>query len=83
MSAENVFYITGSIFFFVLLVLNLGLVALVILAYKRIVDLRNAAPAKFVTFLKEKNNAGLQAVGISLVGFILSLLRSKIKKNSS
>lgn len=77
----NIFYVLGIIFFLTCLIFIVLAIACIVSLYSRVTRLRNELPMKVVSYLKDNNKIHMKALGIALVGFILSLLRGRAQAN--
>jgi hypothetical protein len=75
----NVFYVLGIIFFLTCLTFVILGIAFIVNLNSRISKLRMEFPMKVISYLKENNTTQLKAIGIAIVGYILSFLRGKVQ----
>ncbi|MFO0704092.1 MAG: hypothetical protein U0525_05220 [Patescibacteria group bacterium] len=80
MDLASIFYILGIIFFVSTFLLFVGIAIFVYRLYTKVTNLKKEAPAKVIGFLQSQNSAGMKAVGVALVGFLLSALKNKISR---
>ncbi|MBP6994342.1 hypothetical protein KBB12_03805 [Candidatus Woesebacteria bacterium] len=76
----NVFYVLGIIFFltcFIFVVLAIGFI---VSLYSRINKIKTEFPVKVISYLKSNNTTQLKALGVAIVGYILSFLRGKVQE---
>jgi hypothetical protein len=79
MDIQSIFYVLGIIFFVSFLLLLVGVLVVGFFIYHKVKIIRSQVPTKVVSFLQGKNNEGTKALGIALVGLVISLLRRKFR----
>lgn len=82
MDLASIFYILGIAFFisaFILMIVG-GVAAYQV--YHKIETFKKQAPMQVVSYLQDHNSAGMKALGISLVGFFMNMIKSRLNKRS-
>jgi hypothetical protein len=78
MDIASIFYSLGIIFFASFFLLILGLIIFIWRLYTGITGFKKSLPTKMMGFLQSQNSAGLKALAIAFVGFLLSALKNKV-----
>lgn len=83
MDLASVFYSLGIIFFVSVLLLMVGLVIFAWRLYTGVTNLKKEMPGKVIGFLQSQNSAGIKAVAVAFVGFLLASLKNKVSGKKS
>lgn len=83
MDLQTAFYILGIGFFLSGLLVLIGIIIIIFILHRRFKMMRDRIPSGFISYLQWHNSASIKALGISLVGFALSYLKSRFQKNDT
>jgi tRNA-binding EMAP/Myf-like protein len=50
--------------------------------YHKIETFKKQAPMQVVSYLQNHNSEGMKALGISLVGFVMNMIKSRLSRKS-
>lgn len=77
MDLASVFYTLGIVFIVSCMLLFVGIGIFIWRLYTSLSNLKKEAPMKVVGFLQSQNSAGLRAVGVAIIGFILAGIKNR------
>ena len=80
MDLASIFYLLGIIFFVSVFLLIIGVIIFVWRLYVGVTNLKKEMPTKVISFLQSQNSAGLKALAVAAVGFLLTAMRNKMSR---
>jgi len=80
MDLASIFYLLGIIFFVSVFLLIIGIAIFIWRLYTSVANLKKEMPGKVIGFLQSQNSAGLKALAVAAVGFLLTSLKNKMNR---
>lgn len=83
MDLASVFYTLGIVFIVSCMLLFVGIGIFLWRLYSSFMNLKKEAPMKVVGFLQSQNSAGLRAIAVAFIGFLLAGIKNRFNSKKS
>ncbi|MEI6327449.1 MAG: hypothetical protein WCO78_05025 [Candidatus Roizmanbacteria bacterium] len=82
MDLASIYYLLGIVFFITVFIMMIVGAVMAYQTYHKIETFKKQAPMQVVSYLQDHNSEGMKALGITLVGFVMNMIKNKLRNKS-